>query len=494
MKLKKVALFSVLGMFISSASVFALTGESSESASVDGVMSNLAGAVSADVQAPVQLARFAIDGTLRGEARMGHPRMRQNGANRTYLALEVQGADRSPNRRPPVHMSLVIDRSGSMKGSRLGNALQAARGVVDRLADGDAVSVISFDTRTDLVVPTTTLTATSRSRIRDALGDIRLGGDTCISCGVEHAMRELRAHRAGGNAVERILVLSDGEANNGVRDVEGFSRIARTCRTRGVPVSTIGVGLDYNEQILGALAFESNGNHHFVENDRSLPAVFAAETQGALTTVASGVQAEFTLAPGVELVSTFNRAFTRVGNRVVVPLGNLARVETKTVLLELAVDTTEAGGKPIANVSLRFSDLVEDKAGQLDGALSTTVGDSADPLDPFVMARVERSRTSAALSTANDFAKKGDFGLARRTLQKRLSQLKINSTKAKLRARGTAPKPKQASLDRDFKRQIEFAEEAVDNFKSSKGKKKPKPAPAKRGVRQNQSRMNTLDL
>src|SRR5205814_8590747 len=108
-----------------------------------------------------------------------------------YVLVEVTGGAGKAATRAPINLALVIDRSGSMRGQRLSNATLAARAAADRLRDGDVISVVAFDTATKVIVPPTTIDAGTRSSVNAAIGSITLGGDTCISCGIEDGMAQL---------------------------------------------------------------------------------------------------------------------------------------------------------------------------------------------------------------------------------------------------------------------------------------------------------------
>jgi Ca-activated chloride channel family protein len=355
--------------------------------------------------------------------------------------------------------------------------------VVDRLADGDTVTVVSFDTSTELVVSPTVLDAQSRGRIHQAVSGIRLGGDTCISCGVEHAMSELR-RVSRGNELQRVIVLSDGAANNGVRDVPGFQQLARTCRDMGIAVSTVGVGIDYNERVLSTLALESNGLHHFAESDSELQAVFEAETRTAISTVASNAEARIAVMPGVSLRRVFGRAFRREGDKIIVPLGTFSPGEVKTVLMEVDIQGNEFGPHNVADVVLSYTDLVKDSAVTAHGALATTIADSTDALDPFVSARLQQAHTTASLNVASDLAKAGDFDGARRALERRRDELRASAAKPRAK-----PDARGADIDRNLERQAEFAEEAIDGLAQPAA-----PAETQRAVRKNQTRIFANEL
>src|SRR5262249_27900322 len=245
---------------------------------------------------PVDHSHFQAGKTLMVEGRLGHGVLPASVDNETFLFVDVQGANVIAKSPAPLDLAIVIDKSGSMAGKRMNNALAAAKTAIERLHDGDVVSVISFNTAVDVVSPPTTIDATSRPKLIQRLSTIHPGGDTCISCGIDSAMQQL-AQRDG--MVERVLLLSDGEPTAGVRDVDGFKRIAENCRRMGAAVTTIGVDVQYDEKVMSALARSSNGNHFFVGDPTGLPAVFDSEMASLGKTVANKAELTLDLAPGV---------------------------------------------------------------------------------------------------------------------------------------------------------------------------------------------------
>jgi Ca-activated chloride channel family protein len=430
------------------------------------------------------------------EGRVGQRRVARS-PGEEFVLLEVRGADTTGKLATPVNLALVIDRSGSMKGTRLRNAIGAATGAVNRLRDGDVVSVVTFDTRTEVVVAPTTVGPGTRERIASDIGRIALGGDTCISCGIDEGMAELE--RTPG-MVNRMIVLSDGDANHGVRDVPGFRNMAQRARDRGISVTTIGVDVDYNEKILSAIAQESNGGHYFVENDASLERVFAQEAESLTSTVASSTEAAIELPPGIELDRVFDRSFRKVGNQIIVPLGAFARGEVKTVLLKVRMTGAALGAQPVANVELTYRDLVNDTQGKCAGKLaaeitSDTTTDSE--MDSAVQDRIERSQTAATLREANNLAAQGKFDEARR----RLSQQQQAIVAAAGKAKKAKPTARGAEVEKDLDRQLAVIDEANRGFATpppvaaNAAPGAPAPAPAravKAATKQNEQ--NMLDV
>ena len=459
MKPTNVAVLTALGMLFTSVSVYSLTppgGIAWQRGGADvgsgGVVPEQVGTVKVgDAQPQPDISRFTAGSTLMIDGRIGNAKLARSSNGETFIMLEARGGDGLAARSAaPVNLSLVIDRSGSMKGTRIRNAISAATSAVDRLSDGDVVNVVTFDTQTQVVVAPTTIEPGARERVNAAIRGITLGGDTCISCGLEEGMSLLG--RTSGK-VSRMLLLSDGDANHGVRDVPGFRGIAQRAQTRGVSVTTIGVDVDYNEKIMAAIAQDSNGRHYFVENDSGLTRVFEEEAQSLTRTVATNAEATIELAPGVELSRVFDRSFRRSGNQVIVPLGAFSGTEVKTVLLKVRVPSGREGVAPVASVDLGYRDLVSGADGRCSGKLALeVVADAAQAteLDPVVNGRVQRTETAAVLKDANTLFEQGKVEEARRRLSAREATLRSAADKARSTPGGARAK----DVNSDFDRQI----------------------------------------
>ncbi|MGZ3455639.1 MAG: protein kinase domain-containing protein [Polyangiales bacterium] len=387
---------------------------------------------SASVTKPTE--KFAVASTVGVEGRLLHARIAPGARLETYLMLDLRGADATPKKPAPVHLSLVIDRSGSMKGDRLKNAVAAAVTAIERLRDGDQVSVIAFDDKADAIVAPTTLDPTTRTAAVAAVKKLALGGNTCISCGLSVALE--RFGTTGEGWARRIVLLSDGEANVGVKDVPGFERIAQGAQKSDVNISTIGVGDDYDPRGLTALSRESNGQHYYAANEAALPAIFDAEAKALGAVVADSTEASIRLAPGVQLLSVLDRAHRVDGDTVHVPLGQFAKNERKTVLIKIAVRALEDGAIPVAHVDVVYRDLISSGAGKTSGELAIGVGDAA-PLDPVVELRVKKSETNVALLEAGKLFDQGKVKDADALLQAQCSL--IDAKKKTWTENGVAP-------------------------------------------------------
>ncbi|AKV01868.1 Mg-chelatase subunit ChlI and Chld (MoxR-like ATPase and vWF domain) [Labilithrix luteola] len=435
-------------------------------------------------------ARMTAGDTLLVDARLGHASLARSGSGETFLFAQVSASDDKAASAPPMHLAIVIDRSGSMKGDRIANAMSAASLAVERLRDGDSVTVVAFDTSAQVVVPPTRLGADTRGSVAAAIRSIRLGGDTCISCGLQEAMVQLGSSSLGPDRVSRMILLSDGATNVGIKDVSGLRAMARRMHDRGVTISTIGVDVDFDEKVMAAIASETNGRHHFVANASGLPQVFSQEFDDLLASVASSAELAIELAPGVEVAEVFDRTFRREGNKLIVPFGTFSAKQEKTVLVKLRVPTDHDGSQPVADVKLVYRDLVKKSDGSCGGSLALSVRDDGREqrdLDPFVAARLERSRTAQTLTEANQLFESGRIDEARAKLAARRTELKkTESSSLALAAAAPAKAPPRAkkSLDRDFDDQLGAVAAAEQNFAApppaAAGARPSAPAPASR--------------
>ncbi len=454
MKLTTVLTLSATGMIATAAAVWlavdpARPAAASAARPGAGATAALAQPLEARPPAPpaVDHSHFQAGKTLMVEGRLGHQVLPADVDSETFLFVDVNADPAVAAARPaPLNLAVVIDRSGSMRGKRLTNAMAATRTAIERLRDGDVVSVVTYDDRADVVVSPTTIDAASRQRILRELDRPRPGGDTCISCGINAAMQLLGEHQG---MVSRVLLLSDGIATAGVRDLPGFRRIADDCRRMGASITTIGVDVGYDEKIMAALARDSNGDHFFVPDPATLPGIFDRAMASLASTVAHHTDLIVDLAPGVVVEHVYDRVSTGGSGQLIVPLGAFTAGDHKTALLRLRVPRGIAGERAIATVRLRYDDLVADRPGLCEGNLAVrTSTDPAEltPLDGIVSARVSASETAEALENANQLFRDGRALDATRLIQDQNTRLEMEH----MRARKTVEPTRMLDLDDAF--------------------------------------------
>ena len=164
------------------------------------------------------------------------------GAENTFEVLLRASSDQEQpnqkNKKLPLNLSVVIDRSGSMSGEPLNEAKKCAMMLVDRMSSNDQLSVVTYDSNASVVFPTTKVSR--KDLLKTEISRIRSGGTTALYDGWSVGAEQV-AQNAGGNYLSRVLLLSDGQANSGLTDEETISSHCQTMAENGVTTSTYGL-------------------------------------------------------------------------------------------------------------------------------------------------------------------------------------------------------------------------------------------------------------
>ena len=270
------------------------------------------------------------------------------------------GRSRQAHQRPPVNLSIVLDRSGSMAGEKLEKAKDAAIEALRRLDGQDIFSLVIYDHNVETLVPAQS--ARNSEWIEGRIREIRAGGNTALFGGVSQGAAEVRKH-LGDDYVQRIILLSDGLANVGPSSPDDLERLGASLIKEGISVSTVGVGLDYNEDLMTRLAQKSDGNSYFVRESRDLPRIFAAELGDVLNVVARKVILTIEFLDGVRPLRILGRD-GRVGSHSVeIALNQLYGGQEKYALIEVAVPPAPAQSeRRVAVARLAYEDAVTQEA------------------------------------------------------------------------------------------------------------------------------------
>jgi Ca-activated chloride channel family protein len=274
-----------------------------------------------------------------------------------HALIGLKAGESTTSRALPLNLSLVIDRSGSMQGQKIVDARQAALSMVDRLRRGDRVSIVSYSDDARVDVRSTVVNQRSRRTIKRAIRRISASGSTFLSGGLEAGIREARRHLRGDQA-NRVLLISDGLANQGVTHIPELNRIVRTATQDGIATTTLGLGADYNEDLMTAVANHGGGNYYFVERSEELASVLDQELDQMMATVAGGATLELSLEDGVTVEEVFGYAWNKKGKRTEIRLGDLFAGQRRSVLVKLRVPRT-VGSKALGNFTLLYDDMTE---------------------------------------------------------------------------------------------------------------------------------------
>jgi Ca-activated chloride channel family protein len=269
------------------------------------------------------------------------------------ISLEPDQVVRDEANRAPVNLALVLDRSGSMSGEKIEQAKEAAIQAIRRLGAKDRISIVAYSNHAETIVPAQS--AKNTEKLVDLVRQLQAGGNTALFAGVNQGAAELRKN-LDGEYFNRIILLSDGLANQGPSSTEDLVRLGRALVKEDISVSTVGLGAGYNEDLMAGLAKEGQGNLYFAETSKELPGIFDAEIGDALNVVARHATLRVELEEGVRPIRLIGRQGFIRENHVEIEINQLYGGQEKFALLEVEVPAGKAKEKKnLARIVARFN-------------------------------------------------------------------------------------------------------------------------------------------
>jgi Ca-activated chloride channel family protein len=328
--------------------------------------------------------------------------------------------------RPAVNLSIVLDRSGSMSGQKLEKAKAAAIEALRHLGAEDIFSVVVYDHNVRTVVPARS--ARYVEWIERQIREIRSGGNTALFGGVSQGAAELRKN-FGGRYVHRIILLSDGIANVGPSTPEDLGRLGAALIKEGISVTTVGVGTDYNEDLMTSLSRNSDGNSYFVESSADLPRIFAAELGDVLNVVAKKIHIVVECPDGVRPLTIIGREGRIRGRTVELYLNQLYGGQEKYALIEVEVPGQNSGEEiHIASVNVSYENPLTQRNETASGRVSARFSDNKAEVNKSANVEVQRdyqlNLNAIAKDRAISLSDMGKKDEAVRELKKSAGQLR----------------------------------------------------------------------
>ena len=389
-----------------------------------------------------------------------------------FLELWVRAdAPGRPDRRP-VNLSVVLDRSGSMGSEqKIENARAAVRALIDQLRRGDYFSLVIYDDEVDVLIRSARVT--DKELLRRLVDEITPRGWTNLGGGLVEGIRQAERH-AGEEFVNRVILLSDGLANRGITDPGSLGELTVRASRRGISLTTIGMGWDFNEHLMVSLAEQGGGNYYFIESPRDLASVFRREFDLLGDVVATSAVIELELDIDVRIRDIIGYSFQREGSRCRIPIGDLVAGEERSIIVELelpagkgarrlaagTVSTPHAPGVSTFSASVTYA---EDLA-RIEAERNLTVQARAD-------VAVSTRQVEEALAALED----GDEAEAHARLEAAEVALEQSAAAAAPGAAGVLLKEQQEKL-KEYKRSVNEeggrAKKAIhyDNYRTQKKK------------------------
>jgi len=324
-------------------------------------------------------------------------------------------------KRRPLNLSLVIDRSGSMAGDKIDYTRQAAQFLVQNLSNRDILSVVLYNDKIETLLPPEPVI--NKDRVLHQLDKMRVRGTTNLSGGWLQGCQHV-AENLGMSTLNRVILMSDGLANRGVTDPNQLVQLARQKQDEGVSTTTMGLGNDFNEDLMIEMAHAGGGAFYFIESPEVAPQIFQEELSGLLNVVGQNLMISLNPTAQVSSVRQLN-AYPMVqdGKSTRFRLGDIYGNEVKTLMLELNIPALRSLGEAqIATLRFEYDDVAGDytehQVRELPVRLNVQDDSAMRPLpNPDVTQSVLLLKAANARKNAVKAADKGEFNTASKILQ-----------------------------------------------------------------------------
>ena len=333
-----------------------------------------------------------------------------------HVLVRVQAPERPAEqvrKHTPLHLAVVLDRSGSMSGQPLQEACRCASAIAERLVAGDQLAVVAYDNRVRILrscEPVGDLDALQRQ-----IHSLRAGGSTNLHDGWVAGVDALRqAHRP--EVISRVLLLSDGAANDGITDPETLGTAAQSAALEGISTSTYGLGRDFEECLMTSMAKRGTGRSYYGDLAEDLLDPFMEEFDLLSNLMARKLTVSFDTPDGWTLTQLNGYAHSVPGQW---HLPDLAHQAEAWALFRLQGTCAVRAGEvmDLGRIKLTWQDL----EGQATHSAAATfllpalpeAEALALPRDPMVANRISELRIGELQALAHQAAELGDWTLVR---------------------------------------------------------------------------------
>lgn len=252
-----------------------------------------------------------------------------------HLLVRIDAEEPPSSERAPVNLALVIDRSSSMRGPRIAHAVDAAMQVMEQLDARDRLTVITFDASARTVFGPAHVTDEAKEQLAPALMSIRTGVGTNLAAGIKKGAEAVCSGYVRG-ALTRLVLLTDGQPSVGITDNGTLAAIAAKEAARGVTITAMGLGENFDDELLSELASHGRGGFHYLASAADIPGAFGRELAGVFAIAAAKTEVRLRPASDVMAVDVMHRLPSRpLDDGLIVELGELAARSPRQVMFRL---------------------------------------------------------------------------------------------------------------------------------------------------------------
>ena len=258
------------------------------------------------------------------------------GLNLTLQTDRIAATSEAESRN--VDLVIVLDRSGSMKGRKINDARGAVLQLLAHLTAKDRLALVTYSDDVQIGAELLNVTDNNRKRLAAAVNSVRVGGGTNLGAGLQAGINILNASIRSNNSA-KVILISDGLANKGITDINALGNMAAQAVDSEFAVSTVGVGSDYNEILMTAIADQGTGTYYYLENPAAFADVFQREFHDTQAAIVSSLKIQIPTLDGITLSDAGGYPLTHRKDHVEFYPGHLRSGQIRRLYLTLQVPT-----------------------------------------------------------------------------------------------------------------------------------------------------------
>lgn len=274
---------------------------------------------------------------------------------RQNVLVKMTGTGTAMGARMPLNLCLILDRSGSMEGPPMEYMKRACSYVVDLLEPNDILSIVAFTDQAELIMPARRVV--NKQLIKQHIDMLQVGNTTDLYGGIQLGAGQVASVASSGH-VNRALLFTDGEPTAGIKDFSSIVGQVAEQKSRGVTLTALGFGSDYNEELLAAIAKRSGGNYYYITRPELIPEIFRKELETLMNVVARNVKLRVNTSRWVQVRQIYNKLPTFGHRSAEVTLADIERGQTQTAIIEMELGNRPGGKYRVAKVEVIYDDSV----------------------------------------------------------------------------------------------------------------------------------------
>jgi Ca-activated chloride channel family protein len=314
-----------------------------------------------------------------------------------WLQLGLQASEATEQDIRPLNVSLVLDKSGSMADADKMSYLKESLFIfLEELDPEDIISIVVYDFKASVLLPAQSVG--DGQAVRSAIQQLQPGGSTNLHGGLMLGYAEVEKFFSADHN-NRVILLTDGIANEGVTDPDDIAADSMAFNQQGIFLSTIGLGLEFNDELLHTLADQGKGNYHFINDADEMERVFKTEAAGLVQTVATDVWLTVELAPELQVQRVYGYEYDLQGGTMRVRFDDAGAESSQILMVKMVLPTGQGLELPIATAKLEYVDAFAEVQVEQETKLAISYG-APEPYEPLVDPSVRRNATILIMAEA----------------------------------------------------------------------------------------------